>query len=42
MIFAEKNGIGFSADEAKTYYARLHTTSGKLSDKELDNVADGG
>ena len=42
LSMAKENGFELTEDEAKAYYARLHPTSGELSDEELDSVAGGG
>lgn len=42
LAMAKENGIELTEDEAKTYYAWLHSTSGELSDEELNSVAGGG
>ena len=41
VAIAKENGIELTAEEAKTYFAKLNTKSGELSDDELDNVAGG-
>lgn len=42
LSMAKENGFELTEDEAKAYYARLHPTSGELSDEELDSVAGSG
>ena len=38
---AKENGIELTAEEAKTYFAKLNSKTGEVSDDELDNVAGG-
>ncbi len=40
IALAKENGAELSAEEAKTYFDRLHK-GGELADEELDNVAGG-
>lgn len=39
---AKENCIELTEEEAKTYFAQLHLTSGEMTDEELDNVSGGG
>lgn len=41
VAIAKENGIELTAEEAKTYFAKLNTKTGELNDDELDNVAGG-
>ena len=38
---AKENGIELTAEEAKSYFAKLNVKEGELADDELDNVAGG-
>ena len=42
LELAKANNVEMTADEATIYFAQLNTTSGELSDDDLDNVAGGG
>ncbi len=42
IALAKENGAQLSAEEANTYFAKLNSKTGELSDDELDNVAGGG
>lgn len=41
LALAKDNGIELTAEQAMTYYEKIHQ-SGELSDDELDNVSGGG
>ncbi len=38
---AKENGIELTAEEAKSYFAKLNAKEGELADDELDSVAGG-
>ena len=42
LAIAKENGIEATEEEAKQYFAQLHSATGELSDDELDNVSGGG
>ena len=42
VAVAKENGFELTAEEAKTYFAKLNAKEGELADDELDNVAGGG
>lgn len=42
LALAKENGIEMTEEEAKAYFAQLHSASGEITDDELDNVAGGG
>ena len=41
MALAKENGIGLTAESAASYFDRLNSKTGELSDSELDNVSGG-
>lgn len=41
MALAKENGMELTEETANAYFAKLHPTTGELSDDELDNVAGG-
>ena len=41
VAIAKENGIELTAEEAKSYFAKLNSKTGELNDDELDNVAGG-
>ena len=41
VAVAKENDIDLTAEEAKTYFARLNAKPGELVDYELDSVAGG-
>ena len=41
LAFAEENGIEMTKEKADEYFKQLSTSSGELSDSELDNVSGG-
>ena len=42
IALAKENGLDLTAEEAKTYFAKLNAKEGELSDDELDDVSGGG
>ena len=41
MSLAKENGIELTAESAASYFERLNSKTGELSDSELDNVSGG-
>ena len=41
IALAKENGLELTAEEAKTYFAKLNAKEGEIADDELDNVAGG-
>ncbi len=41
VTLAKENGIELTAEEAKTYFAKLNAKAGELADDELGDVAGG-
>lgn len=41
IALAKGNGVELTAEEAKTYFARLNSEEGELADDELNSVAGG-
>lgn len=42
LALANENGVEMTEGQAEAYYAKLHPTSGEISDDEIENVAGGG
>ena len=38
LAFAKENGIEMTKEKADEYFKQLSTSSGEISDEELDNV----
>ena len=41
LAFAKENGIEMTKEKADEYFKQLSTSSGEISDEELDNVSGG-
>lgn len=41
MVFAKKNGVELTEEQAKEYFAKINPENGEVADDELDNVAGG-